>query len=94
MWFHRDDLINRLDHDGLEHFKRHQPRIYGRGIQCREMASVYLKRRLLRADGGAMKNLTRAPSKSILFNQRTNPCGCAREPSLPSLALCLFRVRD
>ena len=100
MWCHRDDLVKHLDYvqrqldHGLEHFKQQCPGICEGDIRGREVRYGWLKRWLLRAEGGAMKTLIRTPPRLILFNWRTNPCGCFQNPPLPSLALCPFRVRD
>ena len=74
MWCHRDDLIKHLDYvqsqlnHGLEHFKQHCPWNCEGDIRQRDMQYGPLKRRLLRADKTAMKDLSRTPPRLILSN--------------------------
>ena len=81
MWWHRDDLIKRLNYIQrqldleLEYFKEHQPHIDEDGIRQRKEQYGELKIALLEAEREAMKTLTRKPSGLNLFKRRTNSRG-------------------
>ena len=94
MWYHREDIIKHLDCVQQQLIGQHQSWIDDRNIRRSKRRYRHLKWQLLEADRRAMETLTRRPSRLILFNWCTNPCGYVQDPSLPSLALCLFRVRN
>jgi len=71
MWYHRDDLIERLDHvlgeldRGLAYFAQHQTQIDNDEIQRRKEQYGELKNALLEVEKEAMKPLIRTRATSV-----------------------------
>lgn len=72
MWYHQQDLIERLDHvlgkldRGREYLKLHHPMILEDDIQLRKEQYGRLKRALLKVDRRTVETLTRTYLTSIL----------------------------
>ena len=95
MWYHRDDLLERLDHvlgeldRGLAYFAQHKPQIDKDEIQKRKEQYGELKNVLLEVEKEMMKPLIRTSCKSIppdcniliLVGEYRNPRGLCLCPA-------------